>query len=100
MASKPVTATNLRVAEPVDLLRFMFAVGIECSYPTIEGNQRVDQMRSCGHYDLCSGGYNLIKYRRFGTFDATETPECSVHVKTMVDTLLSHINDHACRSAS
>jgi uncharacterized protein len=56
--------------------------------------------RSCGHYDLCSGGYNLIKYRRFGTFEATETPECSVHVKTMADTLLSHINEHASRPGS
>ena len=52
---------------------------------------------SCEYFDLCSGGYNLIKYRRFGTFDATETPECSVHVKTMADTLLSHINSHARR---
>lgn len=51
--------------------------------------------RSCAYFELCSGGYNLIKYRRFGTFDATETPECSVHVKTMADTLLSHINAHA-----
>lgn len=53
--------------------------------------------RSCAYFDLCSGGYNLIKHRRFGTFDATETPECSVHVKTMADTLLSHINSHARR---
>ena len=27
VSSKPVTAPNLRIAEPVDLLRFMFAVG-------------------------------------------------------------------------
>jgi uncharacterized protein len=53
--------------------------------------------RSCEYYELCSGGYNLIKYRRFGTFDATETPECSVHVKTMAATLLAHINDHVSR---
>lgn len=52
---------------------------------------------SCAYFELCSGGYNLIKYRRFGTFDATETPECSVHIKTMADTLLSHINGHARR---
>ena len=53
--------------------------------------------RACDYFQLCSGGYNLIKYRRFGTFDATETPECSVHVKTMADTLLSHINGHVKR---
>jgi uncharacterized protein len=51
--------------------------------------------RSCPYFELCSGGYNLIKYRRFGTFEATETPECLVHVKTTADTLLSHINAHA-----
>jgi uncharacterized protein len=53
--------------------------------------------RTCEYFELCSGGYNLIKYRRFGTFDATETPECLVHVKTMADTLLAHINSHAKR---
>lgn len=42
----------------------------------------------CDYYDVCSGGYSLIKYRRFGRFDATETPECRVHVKTFADTLL------------
>jgi uncharacterized protein len=53
--------------------------------------------RSCEYFELCSGGYNLIKYRRFGTFDATETPECAIHVKTTADTLLAHINSHARR---
>src|SRR5438045_3321243 len=28
----------------------MFAVGIECSCPTIDGNVRVDEMRATGHY--------------------------------------------------
>jgi len=51
--------------------------------------------RSCQYFDLCSGGYNLIKYRRFGTFDATETPECAIHVKATADTMLAHINAHA-----
>lgn len=48
--------------------------------------------RGCDHYQVCSGGYNLIKYRRFGTFDATATPECRVHVKTFADTLLAHMD--------
>jgi hypothetical protein len=31
--------------------RFMFATGIECSYPTLEGGRwRMDQMAACGHY--------------------------------------------------
>jgi beta-glucosidase/6-phospho-beta-glucosidase/beta-galactosidase len=36
--------------DPVDE-RFMFATGIECSYPTLEGGRwRMDQMAACGHY--------------------------------------------------
>jgi putative effector of murein hydrolase LrgA (UPF0299 family) len=31
--------------------RFMFATGIECSYPTVQGGRwRMDQMQACGHY--------------------------------------------------
>ena len=30
---------------------FMFATGIENSYPTIAGGVRVDEMDKCGHYD-------------------------------------------------
>jgi len=30
---------------------FMFATGIENSYPTIAGGQRVDEMDKCGHYE-------------------------------------------------
>lgn len=46
----------------------------------------------CEYEALCSGGYNLIKYRRFNSFEATETPECRVHVKTFARTLLDDIN--------
>jgi uncharacterized protein len=53
--------------------------------------------RGCEYFELCSGGYNLIKYRRFGSFEATETPECAVHVKVTSDVLLAHINSHAAR---
>lgn len=32
--------------------QFMFATGIENSYPTInDGRTRVDQMEKCGHYE-------------------------------------------------
>ena len=37
MTGKPASTPAIRVADPVDSLRFMFAVGIECSCPTIEG---------------------------------------------------------------
>jgi beta-glucosidase len=30
---------------------FLFATGIENSYPTIAGGERVDEMLKCGHYD-------------------------------------------------
>ena len=72
MSGKPLQpGTTLRIADPVDTLRFMFAVGIECSYPTIEGNQRVDQMRDTGHYDLWQTDLRLVRelglrYLRYG----------------------------------
>ncbi len=52
-------------------LRFMFAVGIECSYPLIEGNYRVDQMRDTGHYELWKTDLKLVRelglrYLRYG----------------------------------
>jgi hypothetical protein len=50
LTGKPSSIPAIRVADPVDSLRFMFAVGIECSCPTIEGNVRVDQLRDTGHY--------------------------------------------------
>jgi hypothetical protein len=31
-------------------VRFVFATGIENSYPTIAGGRRIDQMEKCGHY--------------------------------------------------
>jgi hypothetical protein len=51
LSAKP-TSSVIRVADPVDTLRFMFAVGIECSCPVVEGNFRVDQLRETGHYDM------------------------------------------------
>jgi beta-glucosidase/6-phospho-beta-glucosidase/beta-galactosidase len=65
-------ATNgVRVSDPVDTLRFMFAVGIECSCPTIAGNQRVDQMRDTGHYEMWRTDLKLVRelglrYLRYG----------------------------------
>ena len=41
---------------------FMFATGIECSYPTIQnGKVRRDQLRECGHYDRWKEDLGLVK---------------------------------------
>src|SRR5687767_14642481 len=41
---------------------FMFATGIECSYPTInQGKIRRDQMRECDHYKRWKEDLNLVK---------------------------------------
>jgi beta-glucosidase/6-phospho-beta-glucosidase/beta-galactosidase len=51
---------------------FMFATGIENSYPTIDGGRtRVDEMESCRHYDLWRRDFDLveetgIRYLRYG----------------------------------
>ncbi|WP_305907526.1 radical SAM protein [Methylomarinum sp. Ch1-1] len=47
----------------------------------------------CEYFNLCSGGYNLIKFRRFERFNVAQTPECLIHVKTFANTLLSHLNE-------
>jgi beta-glucosidase/6-phospho-beta-glucosidase/beta-galactosidase len=51
---------------------FMFATGIENSYPTINGGRvRVDEMEKCGHYDHWRTDFDLvqelgIQYLRYG----------------------------------
>ncbi len=41
---------------------FMFATGIECSYPTIEhGRVRRDQLAECGHYDRWREDLGLVR---------------------------------------
>jgi beta-glucosidase/6-phospho-beta-glucosidase/beta-galactosidase len=52
--------------------RFMFATGIECSYPTVEGGRwRMDQMADCGHYRHWRMDLQLVRelglhYLRYG----------------------------------
>jgi uncharacterized protein len=53
----------------------------------------------CDYFDLCSGGFNLIKQARYGTFEATETPECTIHTKTMVDAMVDDLQAHVDRRA-
>src|SRR3954462_11845331 len=70
-ACTPALTPSLRVTEPADMLRFMFAVGIECSYPLIAGNQRVDQLRDTGHYEMWQTDLRLLRelelrYLRYG----------------------------------
>src|SRR5262245_35621047 len=67
----PSAPPDLRAPDPMESLRFMFAVGIECSCPTISGNQRVDQMRDTGHYELWQTDFRLVRelglrYLRYG----------------------------------
>ncbi len=51
---------------------FMFATGIENSYPTIDnGRRRVDEMEKCGHYKQWRTDFELLKeldirYLRYG----------------------------------
>lgn len=54
--------------------RFIFATGIECSYPTIDVNgsrHRVDELAKCGHYDRWREDFELVRqlgitYLRYG----------------------------------
>jgi uncharacterized protein len=48
----------------------------------------------CPYFDLCPGGYNLIKLKRYGTFDSAETPECKVQVKVFADALIDHMRNN------
>jgi beta-glucosidase len=50
---------------------FMFATGIENSYPTIKGGARIDQMEKCGHYGRWREDLELVRdlgmhYLRWG----------------------------------
>ncbi|WP_373651578.1 family 1 glycosylhydrolase [Schlesneria sp. DSM 10557] len=50
---------------------FMFATGIENSYPTIAGGKRIDQMEKCGHYERWEEDLQLVQdlnitYLRWG----------------------------------
>jgi hypothetical protein len=49
---------------------------------------------------VCTGGFEITKRSTFGTFDAGETTECMIHVKTMVDALIDDIDEHLDRQAT
>lgn len=70
MIGKPASSPAIRAADPVDTLRFMFGVGIECSCPKVEAG-RVDQLRDTGHYELWQTDLKLVRelglrYLRYG----------------------------------
>jgi uncharacterized protein len=81
---------NLLTQELDDIARSEKLHRISCDF---EISHRACEA-ACDYFSLCSGGYNLIKYKRFGTFQATETPECLVHVKTFADVMLADMNGH------
>lgn len=68
--AKPARPAAPAPAPPED--RFMFATGVECSYPTLEGGRwRLDQMAACGHYrhwraDLALVRELGLRYLRYG----------------------------------
>lgn len=55
--------------------RFLFATGIECSYPAVTGKDgkdlRIDEMAKCGHYERWKEDFELVRslglqYLRYG----------------------------------
>jgi len=49
---------------------------------------------TCEYFSVCPGGFDILKRRSLGTFEASETAECVIHVKTLVDVLLDDIEAH------
>jgi beta-glucosidase/6-phospho-beta-glucosidase/beta-galactosidase len=50
---------------------YMIATGIECSYPTVQGGQRRDELQATGHYDRWREDFALcrsigVRYLRYG----------------------------------
>ena len=71
MTGQSSATPSIRAADPVDTLRFMFGVGIECSCPKVTGNIRVDELRDTGHYELWRTDLKLVRelglrYLRYG----------------------------------
>jgi len=52
-------ATSRRQQRPKER-RFMFASGIECSCPVVGGGIRIDQLQSCGHYEMWEKDLELV----------------------------------------
>ncbi len=57
--------------DAVEQLRFMFAVGIECSNPLVQGRRRIDELEATGHYEHWGTDLSLVqelgvRYLRYG----------------------------------
>jgi uncharacterized protein len=55
---------------------------------------------SCQYFPVCTGGFEVTKMQTFGTYDAVETTECMIHVKTLIDALLDDVSDYLQRRAA
>jgi uncharacterized protein len=49
---------------------------------------------SCEYFSLCPGGFDMVKRRTHGTFEASETQECVIHVKALTDAVLDDMSDY------
>ena len=64
---------------------FMFATGIECSYPTIDqGRTRRDLLAECGHYGRYREDLGLVKelglqFLRYGLHDSVGADPVNAH---------------------
>src|SRR5919199_153205 len=50
-----------RLLPPVASMTFLFATGVENSYPTLADGRRVDQMDRCGHYARWEEDFALVR---------------------------------------
>jgi len=67
----PAEAVPPTPQDSIENLRFLFAVGIECSNPLIAHNHRVDQLALTGHYENWRKDLRLVRslglrYLRYG----------------------------------
>ena len=60
---RPLGAAHLAppVPRPVVPVSFLFATGIENSYPTIAGGRRIDQLAKCGHSARWEEDFALVQ---------------------------------------
>lgn len=49
---------------------------------------------NCDYFDVCTGGFEITKRLNYGSFDAGETVECAMHVKTLIDAMIADISEH------
>jgi beta-glucosidase/6-phospho-beta-glucosidase/beta-galactosidase len=60
-AAQSAEAISETPEQIIEKLRFMFAVGIECSNPIVTGGVRVDQLQSTGHYEHWKKDLQLVQ---------------------------------------